>query len=128
MNILLHPSREFKHTNVYMMLIAGTFKNKDPRTIKSMHREVKEEKKNKALSTIGLKANPKIIRPKFAVGGFDQDLMEWGGDGKVDRKSKKKMESREKEFSDFDPEKRLRKQGKVGKASFKSKSKFKRRK
>ncbi len=74
-----------------------------------------------------------IIRPRFAVGGLDQDLMD--GDGGVGGKSmSKKMEKvmlrkdgGGKEFSEFDPSKRLRKGGKIGNTSFKSKSKFKRK-
>lgn len=72
------------------------------------------------------KGAQRVHRPVFAVGGLDQDMAEWSGKGDVAaRKSKKKKE--EKDFTDFDPSKRLRKGGKVGHNSFKSKGKFKRR-
>jgi hypothetical protein len=73
-----------------------------------------------------------VIRQSFAVGGLDGDLLGDGdrgiGGGGTTRKSLS-MEARKagKEFTEFDPTKRLRKQGKVGHNSFKSKSKFKRR-
>ena len=70
----------------------------------------------------------KVIRQTFAVGGLDQDMYEWGGGSMGDKESKKKKRAVEKELTDFDPDKKLRKQGKVGRAAFKSKSKFKRRK
>lgn len=43
-------------------------------------------------------------------------------------KKQMKQDSKEKEFTEFNPDKKLRKQGKIGASSFKSKSKFKRRK
>ena len=71
----------------------------------------------------------KIIRPKFAVGGLDQDMMDWGGSSSGSGLSKKqiKQDSKEKDFTEYNPEKKLRKGGKIGASSFKSKSKFKRR-
>ena len=39
-----------------------------------------------------------------------------------------KQDAKEKDFTDFNPDKKLRKGGKIGVSSFKSKSKFKRRK
>jgi hypothetical protein len=72
----------------------------------------------------------KVVRPKFAVGGLDQDLLGWadgGGSSALDRRTRK-ADSKDKSFTDFDASKRLRKGGKVGTSSFKSKSKFKRRK
>jgi hypothetical protein len=72
----------------------------------------------------------KIIRPKFAVGGLDQDMMDWGGSSSGSGLSKKqiKKDSKEKEFTEYNPDKKLRKGGKIGVSSFKSKTKFKRRK
>jgi len=69
----------------------------------------------------------KVRRPKFAIGGFDQDMSEWNGDGGVmmSKKKLKKLES-EKAFVGFDANKELRKGGKP-KGSFKSKGRFKRR-
>ena len=71
----------------------------------------------------------KIIRPKFAVGGLDQDMMDWGGSSSGSGLSKKqiKQDSKEKDFTEYNPDKKLRKGGKIGASSFKSKSKFKRR-
>jgi len=65
-----------------------------------------------------------------AIGGLDQDsgLMDWDGGAQPGLSSKeRKKAAREKEFTDFDPNMRLRKGGKVGRASFKSSKKFKRR-
>jgi len=72
----------------------------------------------------------KVVRPKFAVGGLDYDSVDWGGSSAGSGVSKKqlKRESREKEFTDFDANKTLRKGGKVANKAFKSKAKFKRRK
>lgn len=81
--------------------------------------------KNKKDASIETKAK----RPIFATGGLDQDMYSWsgGGSGMKTLSKKKEKLSKEKEFSDFDPTKRLRKGGKIGHSSFKSKSKFKRR-
>ncbi len=74
----------------------------------------------------------KIVRQKFAVGGFDHDMAEWsgssGGINRVNKKAMKQQAKRDLEFEEFDPEKKLRKGGKKGHQSFKSKAKFKRRK
>ena len=72
----------------------------------------------------------KIVRPKFAVGGLDHGDTDWGGSSTSSGISKKqlKRDSREKEFTDFDATKVLRKGGKISNKAFKSKSKFKRRK
>jgi hypothetical protein len=72
-----------------------------------------------------------IVRQSFAVGGLDTDLADTDrgiGGGGASRKTVR-MDARKagKEFTEFDSTKRLRKQGKVGKSTFKSKSKFKRR-
>ena len=78
-----------------------------------------------------VKQHTKVVRQKIAVGGLDQDMVEWGGSagssGGMSKKQIKKA-AMEKEFTEFDANKRLRKGGKLGKSSFKSKSKFKRRK
>jgi hypothetical protein len=83
----------------------------------------------------GLKASQgrkkvKVVRQKFAVGGLDADGFDFGGNSGYAGMSKKqiKQAAREKPFTDFDPNKRLRKGGKAGRVSFKSKAKFKRRK
>jgi len=71
----------------------------------------------------------KVVRQKFAVGGLDQDAFNMGTSGYAGMSKKQiKMAAKEKPFTDFDPNKRLRKGGKGGKVNFKSKSKFKRRK
>lgn len=76
------------------------------------------------------RSHQKVVRQKFAVGGLDQDLYAWGSSSSVVAKapSRKQQKEREKEFTEFDPNKRLKKGGKIGKSSFKSKGKFKRRK
>lgn len=73
----------------------------------------------------GSAAGGKVRRPVFAVGGLDADLHDWIGGAKIEKASKKRKV--EKEFTEFDASKRLRKGGKLGNKSFKSKGKFKRR-
>lgn len=68
----------------------------------------------------------KVVRQKFAVGGLDQDMADWAGGADAPHMSKK-QQKKEKEFSEFDPNKRLKKGGKGSSAGFKSKSKYKRR-
>lgn len=80
----------------------------------------------------------KVVRQSFAVGGLDQDYVDWGlgaggsaasqgaGQGGMS-KSQIRQVAREKPFTEFDATKKLRKGGKQGHSSFKSKSKFKRR-
>ena len=55
--------------------------------------------------------------------------MDWGGSSSGSGLSKKqiKQDSKEKDFTEYNPDKKLRKGGKIGASSFKSKSKFKRR-
>ena len=94
---------------------------------KIKQRKLPENYEEGLLSTIGLHHNKKVARPKFAVGGSDQDL--FGSEptnGKVGKHVMKQL-AKEKAFTDFDPNKRLRKGGKLGSKSFKSKSRFKRR-
>jgi ATP-dependent RNA helicase DDX27 len=87
----------------------------------------KEELLNKGRKP-GAGSNGLIKRQTFAVGGLDQDMLNWGAGGvKLSTKSSKKRQA-EEEFTEFDPNKRLRKQGKLGKHAFKSKAKYKRRK
>ena len=113
---------------------------KAARNSKSAKRESEEQRKELVLGEIGAKKSKiktdsgktKILRPKFAVGGLDQDLMEWGigsgkGSGSMKGKDQKRMDRQIEEFRGFDPDKRLRKQGKISHHAFKSKSKFKRR-
>jgi ATP-dependent RNA helicase DDX27 len=75
----------------------------------------------------------KVVRQSRAVGGLDFADSEWatssGGEDIAKRMSKKKLKKLEQDlsFSDFDPTKKLRKGGKAGTNSFKSKKKFKRR-
>lgn len=74
-------------------------------------------------------AHGKIVQQKFAVGGLDQDMADWGGQGDggpLSKKAKRTL-AKEKEFTDFDGSKRLKKGGKAGAAAFKSKKKFKRK-
>jgi len=71
----------------------------------------------------------KIVRHVRPVGGLDNFLNEgneWGANSSAAKK-KRQREDKEMEFTDFDPNKRLKKGGKAGKASFKSKKRFKRR-
>ncbi len=70
----------------------------------------------------------KINRPVFAVGGLDADMHDWSGASKpMKEKKNKKNAGKEKEFTEFDSSKRLRKGGKLGNKAFKSKGKHKRR-
>jgi superfamily II DNA/RNA helicase len=80
----------------------------------------------------------KVVRQSFAVGGLDQDYVDWGmgGSGSAGShggskggmtKSQIRQAAREKPFTEFDATKKLRKGGKVANKAFKSKSKFKRR-
>mmetsp|Transcript_46626 Transcript_46626/g.92390 ORF Transcript_46626/g.92390 Transcript_46626/m.92390 type:complete len:900 (-) Transcript_46626:82-2781(-) len=80
----------------------------------------------------------KVVRQSFAVGGLDQDYVDWGmgtagsassqgGSKGGMNKTQIRQAAREKPFTDFDASKKLRKGGKAGNKSFKSKSKFKRR-
>ena len=80
---------------------------------------LKDDKKKKSAG------NKKIRRPIFAVGGLDADMHDWSGSKAADKANKKAKP--QKEFTDFDPEKRLRKSGKVSNKAFKSKGKHKRR-
>lgn len=71
----------------------------------------------------------KIVRHVRPVGGLDTFLSEgneWGANSSAAKK-KRQREDKEMDFTDFDPNKRLKKGGKAGKASFKSKKRFKRR-
>ncbi|CAE7655110.1 unnamed protein product [Symbiodinium microadriaticum] len=101
--------------------------------VKLASRDKKEVQKEKTMAEMGIKKgvkNEKIRRPVFAVGGLDQDMLDWNGGGsggKINRKAAER-DAREGKFTDFDPNKKLRKGGKIGMQSFKSKSKFKRRK
>jgi hypothetical protein len=96
--------------------------------------EDNEEAKTKSSSKKGQETKMKVVRQSFAVGGLDQEYMEWGmsgngGSAKVGMtKQQIRQAAREKPFTDFDANKKLRKGGKVGAKAFKSKSKFKRRK
>ncbi len=113
-----------------------------PKKAKMSTRDIAEGKKEQLLGDLRLGANKKSsssqsamkpVRQRFAVGGIDQDMADWaengssgGGGARMSKKAIKEA-AREKAFTDFDPEKRLRKGGKIGHNSFKSKSKFKRR-
>ena len=81
------------------------------------------------MSTIGLHKNKKVKRPQFATGGSD-DIFGYMNDnndgGKVSKRVTKQI-SRLENFTDFDPNRKLRKNGKVGTSTFKSKKKYKRR-
>eukprot|EP01036_Dinobryon_divergens_P058211 gene58211-77677_t len=54
----------------------------------------------------------KIRRPQFAVGGFDQDMHDWNGSEGKKLSKKKQAQRAEKEFTEFDPNKKLKKGGK----------------
>ena len=70
----------------------------------------------------------KVKRPTFAVGGSDRDFFgDQSENGGNVSKSVLKQMAKIESFTEFDPTKRLRKQGKIGSASFKSKKKYKRR-
>lgn len=66
----------------------------------------------------------KVVRQKFAVGGFDDDDMALPRDSGVRKKAAPEATA----FKEFDATKSLRKGGKKSNASFKSKGKYKRRK
>ena len=68
----------------------------------------------------------KVLRQTFAFGGFDQDIQEHSSSS-LNRLDKKRAVPQD-EWKDFDPNKRLKKGGKTGTASFKSKKRYKRRK
>jgi ATP-dependent RNA helicase DDX27 len=97
-----------------------------PKPSKASLRAGEEALKEKMLTS---NSKGKAFRPKFAVGGIDPDIISWG-EGKTSSLSKKESKKlrMEKEFTDFDPNKRLKKGGKSGTSSFKSKAKYKRRK
>ena len=107
-----------------------------PRNYKESKREEAEKLKDRAAGDFYTakkikftNGTHKIIRPKFAVGGLDQDMLDWGGSsGSGLSKKQIKQDAKEKDFTEFNPDKKLRKGGKIGVSSFKSKSKFKRRK
>lgn len=101
--------------------------------VKLATRSKAEEYKSKTPAEIGLKKNSKnekVRRPIIAVGGLDHDMHDWSGGGGAGKSNKKaaQRDARDRKFSEFDPNKKLRKGGKLTKQSFKSKSKFKRRK
>eukprot|EP01042_Synura_sphagnicola_P027663 gene27663-35698_t len=77
------------------------------------------------------KVRVKVVRQSRAVGGLDFADSEWASSGEdiANRMSKKKLRKLQEDmkFTDFDSNKRLRKGGKAGTTSFKSKKRFKRR-
>jgi hypothetical protein len=96
---------------------------------KPKEKKVHEHYEEGLMSTIGLHRNKKVSRPKFAVGGSDIDVFgedSYENGGKVSKSVQKQMAKIES-FTEFDPNKKLRKQGKIGTASFKSKKRYKRR-
>lgn len=78
-------------------------------------------------NTINPKKSLKVIRPKAAVGGLDAVVYSSAKDPFRNRKGSQ-LRERAADFKEFDPMKRLRKGGKLGKSSFKSKARYKRRK
>jgi len=104
-----------------------------PKRAKQAMRAKEEAKKERSLSEMGMKKvlvsddadgkrkRMKVVRQKFAVGGFDDDDM-------APRDSVRKKAAPEAAFKEFDATKSLRKGGKKSNASFKSKGKYKRRK
>jgi hypothetical protein len=110
-------------------------------------RKKESQKEEALLSNMGMKRVSvestggvmKVVRQSFAVGGLDQDFVDWGmganGSSKTAggsqggmTKGQIRQAARDKPFTEFDSAKQLKKGGKVGNKSFKSKSKFKRRK
>ena len=84
-----------------------------------------DKKKHRAAEALSVKRS----RAVRAVGGLDQDFDHWGMGARSSRDKLSKKAMPEEIFRDYDPEAtELRKGGKKGKHSFKSKSKFKRRK
>lgn len=69
------------------------------------------------------------MRPRIAVGGLDSDLLGDGASsGLTSKRAKLQQRKMDAEMSfEFDPNKRLRKGGKSGTNSFKSKKRYKRR-
>jgi hypothetical protein len=68
------------------------------------------------------------MRPRIAVGGLDLESG-FGGE-KVSKNKRLKMQVRKMEEGlnfEYDPNKKLKKGGKVGKHAFKSKGRYKRR-
>ena len=71
-----------------------------------------------------------LMRPRIAVGGLDADLLGdgAGSGGLTSKRAKLQQRKMDAEMSfEFDPNKRLRKGGKSGTNSFKSKKRYKRR-
>ena len=110
--------------------------NAAPKKFKKAKTEQASKQKDRTAGELGggkkikfTNGTSKVVRPKFAVGGLDYDSVDWGGSSAGSGVSKKqlKRESREKEFTDFDANKKLRKGGKVANKAFKSKGKYKRR-
>jgi ATP-dependent RNA helicase DDX27 len=110
--------------------------NSAPKRSKMTAREAAENLKNKSVNEYGLSKkkngkseNGKVIRPKFAVGGLDQDFADWGEGKKNGGLTKKQrlQDAEDAKFTDFNPDMKLKKGGKLGSNKFKSKSKHKRR-
>lgn len=110
-----------------------------PKKAKVAQREIKKESSELIAGNVGLnrkiktaEGKTKILRQKFVAGGLDPDLFDLeghsagvGGGGM--NKKQRMIAAKESQFTEFDANKVLRKGGKVGKNSFKSKKKFKRR-
>merc|ERR1711871_744538 len=83
---------------------------------KAREKKVHEFYEEGLMSTIGLHKNKKVKRPQFATGGIDEVFGNTDGNnngGKVSKKVFREL-SKLENFVDFDPDKKLRKQGKVG--------------
>ena len=113
--------------------------NKKTKSIAEMG-ELRESKKRSRLQLEGKqhkKESKNLMRPRFAVGGFDMEN-DFGsgsggiGGGRGGGLNAKKIKTQDRKIEaelayEYDPNKKLRKGGKVGTSSFKSKKRFKRR-
>jgi hypothetical protein len=96
--------------------------------VKLAARTKAEQYNAKTPSEMGVKKgskNEKVRRPIFAVGGLDQDMHDWNGGGGAGKSIKKaaQRDASDRKFTDFDPNKKLRKGGKLANQSFKIKRK-----
>ena len=78
----------------------------------------------------GVQAEQKVSQKRhvIAAGGLEQDMLNWGTISKASATKKSDAKRRPEEvFTEFDPDKVLRKGGKKSNKSFKSKARYKRR-
>ena len=95
---------------------------------KASKAKLRKLEKSKVVGTITNSKSPKLRkRPTAAVGGLDADIYGQSRDAFRGRKGSQ-LRERLEDFKEFNPALRLRKGGKLGKGSFKSKARYKRRK